>query len=136
MDKPTEPSEVSASSMASVNVQPEPENQGKRLSYKSVFKIVVILCIVVGLVLGLTIGDLDKHIGTLLEWLDDNRVEGIAIFIGTYTALTGLHPGHRCAYDFDCEFVHDGCAHSQPHAGRPVGTSVRHRMFKRAGAIA
>lgn len=107
--------------MASVNVQPEPEGQRKSVSYKSIFKIVVIICIVAGIVVGLTVGDLDKHIGTLLEWLDENRVEGIAIFIGTYAALTGVLPGHCWARNGDCEFVHDVCAHSLP-----VSLSMRH----------
>lgn len=89
-DKPTEPSEVSTTSMASDIAGTAPESQSRGLSYQSIFKIVVILLIVVGIVLGLTIGDLDKHIGTLLRWLEDNKVEGIAIFIGTYAALTGV----------------------------------------------
>eukprot|EP00892_Ulva_mutabilis_P011940 jgi/Ulvmu1/9118/UM005_0213.1 len=90
MEKPAPPSEVSEASMPSIIVEAAPENQRKMLSWKSAAKIVIIIGIVAGIVLGLTVGDLDRHIGALLEWLDDNRVEGIAIFIGIYAALTGV----------------------------------------------
>lgn len=104
MEKTDAPSEVSAASMPSSLVEAAPESQRKRLSYKSVFKAIVIIVIIAGIVLGLTIGNLAKHIGTVLEWLEDNIAEGIAIFIGIYAGLTGL--SLLSAVLYDCEFKH------------------------------
>ena len=64
------------------------------VSYTTAFKLFVVALIITGIVLGLTVGDLDSRIGDLLEWLDDNRAEGIAIYIALYATLTGVH--HSC----------------------------------------
>ena len=55
------------------------------------FKLFVVVLIITGIVLGLTVGDLDSRLTDFLEWLDDNMVEGIAIYISLYAALTGAH---------------------------------------------
>lgn len=59
------------------------------LTYASSFKIGIIIILIGGVVLGLTVWDLDERMRSLLEWLEDNKLEGIAIFIALYRALTG-----------------------------------------------
>ena len=61
------------------------------LNYMTAFKLFVVVLIITGIVLGLTVGDLDSRLTDFLEWLDDNMVEGIAIYISLYAALTGAH---------------------------------------------
>lgn len=54
------------------------------------FKLSIVVLLLVGIVLGLTVGDLDSRIGDVLAWLEDNRVKGIAIYVAIYTGLTGM----------------------------------------------
>jgi hypothetical protein len=59
------------------------------LTYMSTLKLFVVALLVTGIVLGLTIGNLDSRLGDLLQWLEDNRIEGILIYIALYAGLTG-----------------------------------------------
>jgi MFS family permease len=77
------------------------------LLYTTAFKLLVVVLIIVGIVLGLTVGNLDSRISDLLEWLEDNRVKGIAIYMGIYAGLTGTGPNqvhvihsHLCCFIF------------------------------------
>lgn len=53
-------------------------------------KLLAVILLITFIVLGLTVWDLDDRLRDLLEWLDDNRAEGIAIYIALYAALTGV----------------------------------------------
>lgn len=60
------------------------------LTYVTAFKLFVVVLLIVAIVLGLTMWDLDERIKSLLEWLEENKVKGIAIFIAIYAGLTGM----------------------------------------------
>lgn len=59
------------------------------VTYTTAFKLLLVLLLVVFIVLGITVWDLDKRIKSLLEWLEENKVQGVAIFIAIYAGLTG-----------------------------------------------
>jgi uncharacterized membrane protein YdjX (TVP38/TMEM64 family) len=58
----------------------------------TVVKVTLVLAIICGIILGLTVWDLDKRIGNLFKWVDDHRVPGTFIFMAIYIALTGTFP--------------------------------------------
>lgn len=62
---------------------------GLTFSLLTALKLLVVVLLITGIVLGLTVGNLDSRLGDLLRWLEDNRVEGIAIYIALYAGLTG-----------------------------------------------
>ena len=55
-------------------------------------KLCLVLAIIVGLVLAFTVGNLSRHLGDLVTWLDDNRLPCIFIFVSVYALLTSTFP--------------------------------------------
>lgn len=64
------------------------------LTYLTILKMVLVILIITGIVLGLTIGDLDSRLRDLFEWLENNRLEGILIYLALYAGLTGALVTH------------------------------------------
>ena len=78
------------------SMQPDPPAKTiLGLTYASAFKIGITIILIGGVVLGLTVWDLDERMRSLLEWLEDNKVEGITIFVALYMALTGMAIPHE-----------------------------------------
>jgi hypothetical protein len=74
------------------------------LTMMTALKLLVVILLITGIVLGLTVGDLDSRLGTLLRWLEDNRLEGILIYIALYTVLTGAFENCMCSAAKSCRY--------------------------------
>ena len=72
--------------------QPEPKKFLGKITYPSLLKLLLLLTLVGGLIIALTVGDLDSRIGDVFDWIDDNRVPGIFIFFAVYVGVTSAPP--------------------------------------------
>ena len=70
--------------------QPEPKKFLGKITYPSLLKLILLLTLVGGLIIALTVGDLDSRIGDVFDWIDDNRVPGIFIFFAVYVGVTSV----------------------------------------------
>lgn len=85
------------------------------LKYITALKLFLVVLIITGIVLGLTVGDLDSRLVDLLEWLEDNRIEGIVIYIALYASLTGACQSLSCvcwcsAHEVTSSSCQDACS--------------------------
>ena len=88
------PAAAPAAVVPSATEQAAEEEQPKKflgkITYPSLLKLVLLLTLVGGLVVALTVGDLDSRIGDVFDWIDDNRVPGIFIFFAVYVGVTSV----------------------------------------------
>lgn len=91
-------SSAAAGASTSSALTPTEKNENKPvkkicgISQQSLVKLALLLTLVAGLVVGVTVGDLDGRIGDLFEWVDDNKVPGAFIFVSVYALVTSAPP--------------------------------------------